>query len=387
MSNINSQATVNLTVNGQQPLQVLQMLKQRAMELENAIAKAAMAGNKVELRKLRRELSDTKRQMREIETSTQQVERVMLRLDRATPKELNKTLQSLNRQLEYMERGSAAWNAHVAKIQRVKAELAKVNAELRTQESFWTRFNRKLNDWQTSLMGIAALVTGLVMAGRKAVSAFAELDTELANTRKFTGIAGDSAGVAETCQGGSCHPRRSRVAVQNGGQILPGYVLAGGEGRCGCAVYHVVLPCPVDRVKIPILRQIQERRFFGRGRTAGDPVEQSHQLSAGDSVHGTEGGCGGAVYDFGLIRGLDRIVVPGILRHIPERERVFFGMIIREGPFVEIAGGIIPVGHGGRTVNSGQKPDAVLFRGGYQTVAGRCGGAGLDSGRIGIGIR
>ena len=161
MSNINSQATVNLTVNGQQPLQVLQMLKQRAMELENAIAKAAMAGNKVELRKLRRELSDTKRQMREIETSTQQVERVMLRLDRATPKELNKTLQTLNRQLEYMERGSAAWNAHVAKIQRVKAELAKVNAELRTQESFWTRFNRKLNDWQTSLMGIAALVTGV----------------------------------------------------------------------------------------------------------------------------------------------------------------------------------------------------------------------------------
>ena len=170
MSNINSQATVNLTVNGQQPLQVLQMLKQRAMELENAIAKAAMAGNKVELRKLRRELSDTKRQMREIETSTQQVERVMLRLDRATPKELNKTLQTLNRQLEYMERGSAAWNAHVAKIQRVKAELAKVNAELRTQESFWTRFNRKLNDWQTSLMGIAALVTGLVMAGSPTVN-------------------------------------------------------------------------------------------------------------------------------------------------------------------------------------------------------------------------
>ena len=191
MSNINSQATVNLTVNGQQPLQVLQMLKQRAMELENAIAKAAMAGNKVELRKLRRELSDTKRQMREIETSTQQVERVMLRLDRATPKELNKTLQTMNRQLEYMERGSAAWNAHVAKIQRVKAELAKVNAELRTQESFWTRFNRKLNDWQTSLMGIAALVTGLVMAGRKAVNSYAEMEEEIANTIKYTGMARD----------------------------------------------------------------------------------------------------------------------------------------------------------------------------------------------------
>ena len=60
MSNLNTQATVNLTVNGQQPAQVLQQLKQRAMELENAIAKAAVAGNKVELRKLRRELGDTR---------------------------------------------------------------------------------------------------------------------------------------------------------------------------------------------------------------------------------------------------------------------------------------------------------------------------------------
>ncbi|MBR1882723.1 MAG: phage tail tape measure protein [Muribaculaceae bacterium] len=189
MSNINSQATVNLTVNGQQPLQVLQQLKQRAMDLENAIAKAAASGNKVELRKLRRELSDTRKQMREIESSTMQVERVMLRLDRATPKELNKALQTLNRQLEYMERGSAAWNAHVAKIQKVKAELAKVNAELRTQETFWNRLNRKLNDWQTSLMGIAALLTGLIMAGRKAVNSYAEMEEEIANTIKYTGMA------------------------------------------------------------------------------------------------------------------------------------------------------------------------------------------------------
>ena len=189
MSDINTNATVNLVVNGQQALQVLQQLKQRAMELENAIAKAAASGNKVELRKLRRELADTKRQIREIETSTMQVESVMRRLDKATPKELNRALQTLNRQLDYMERGSAAWNAHVAKIQAVKAELAKVNAELRNQQSFWDRFNNKLNQWQTSLMGIAALLTGLVMAGRKAVNSYAEMEEEMANTLKYTGMA------------------------------------------------------------------------------------------------------------------------------------------------------------------------------------------------------
>ena len=137
MSDINSQATVNLTVNGQQALQVLQQLRQRAMDLENAIAKAAASGNKIELKKLRRELADTKRQIREIETSTQQVESVMRRLDKATPKELNRTLQTLNRQLDYIERGSTAWNEHTARIKAVKAELAKVNSEIRIGEGRW----------------------------------------------------------------------------------------------------------------------------------------------------------------------------------------------------------------------------------------------------------
>ena len=40
MSNINTTATVNLTINGQQPIQVLQQLKQNALQLESAIARA-----------------------------------------------------------------------------------------------------------------------------------------------------------------------------------------------------------------------------------------------------------------------------------------------------------------------------------------------------------
>ena len=188
MSDINSQATVNLTVNGQQALQVLQQLRQRAMDLENAIAKAAASGNKIELKKLRRELADTKRQIREIETSTQQVESVMRRLDKATPKELNRTLQTLNRQLDYIERGSTAWNEHTAKIKAVKAELAKVNSEIRIGEGRCQRFNRIVNDWQTTIMGATAAAAGLVMAGKAAVQVYADIDAEMASVRKFTGM-------------------------------------------------------------------------------------------------------------------------------------------------------------------------------------------------------
>ena len=188
MSDLSSKATVELLINGQQAQQTLQQLRQNALNLETAIAKAAAAGNKSDLKRLRKELNETKRQIRDMESATQQVENVLRNLDKATPRELNKSLQTLTRQLEYVERGSEAWKAHVEKIRLVKAELKSVNDELRNTEGFWTRFNRKLNDWQTSIMAGIAALTGLVMAGRNAVKAFAEMEEELANTRKYTGM-------------------------------------------------------------------------------------------------------------------------------------------------------------------------------------------------------
>ena len=188
MSDLTSKATVELLINGQQAQQTLAQLRQNALNLETAIAKAAATGNKADLKRLRKELTDTKRQIREIESATQQVEHVLRNLDKATPRELNKSLQTLTKQLDYIERGSEAWKAHVEKIRRVKAELKSVNDEMRNTEGFWSRFNRKLNDWQTSIMAGIAALSGLVLAGRNAVKAFAEMEEELANTRKYTGM-------------------------------------------------------------------------------------------------------------------------------------------------------------------------------------------------------
>ena len=188
MSDMTSKATVELLINGQQAQQTLNQLRQNALQLETAIAKAAATGNKADLKRLRKELTDTKRQIREMESATQQVDYVLRNLDKATPRELNKALQNLNRQLEYIERGSEAWKAHTEKIKQVKAELKAVNDQLRDGEAFWERFNRKMNDWQTTIAAGAAAVTGLIMAGRSAVKAYADMDAEMANVRKFTGM-------------------------------------------------------------------------------------------------------------------------------------------------------------------------------------------------------
>ena len=190
MSNINTNATVTLTVNGKQAEDMLLKLKSQAANLEKAIEKAAAAGNKQQLTKLKRELKETNRQISQIENAAKGVEHVLQRLDEASPKELNRTLAQLKRNLNGLERGSEEWNRQCEAIKRVKAEIAKVNSQLRENESLWERMNRKLNDWQTALAGIAAAITGIIMAGRSAVNAFADMDQEMANVRKFTGMNG-----------------------------------------------------------------------------------------------------------------------------------------------------------------------------------------------------
>ena len=195
MSDINANATVTLTVNGKQAQNMLEQLKRQASDLEDKIAKAAAAGDKVQLKKFQRELKQTRRQIGQIESATQGVENVLKRLDKASPKELNRTLKELKRSLNGIERGTDEWNKQCESIKRVKAEIANVNEELRETEKenvgLVDRINGFVDKWGNIIAGAAAVGTGLVLAGRKAVNAFAEMDAEMANVRKFTGLADD----------------------------------------------------------------------------------------------------------------------------------------------------------------------------------------------------
>ena len=195
MSDINANATVTLTVNGKQAQNMLEQLKRQASDLEDKITKAAAAGDKVQLKKFQRELKQTRRQIGQIESATQGVENVMKRLDKASPKELSRTLKELKKSLNGIERGTVEWNKQCESIKRVKAEIANVNEELRETEKenvgLVDRINGFVDKWGNIIAGVAAVGTGLVLAGRKAVNAFAEMDAEMANVRKFTGLADD----------------------------------------------------------------------------------------------------------------------------------------------------------------------------------------------------
>lgn len=194
MANYTSTANVVLSVNGKQAQQMLSSLEKDAKRLERQIAAAAKAGDKATMKKLQRELYNTHRLMGQLRGASASTERILSRLDKATPRELNKALKQLKNELNGIERGTAAWDAQIEKIKAVRAEIDKVNDSMREQESLSDRVMNWINKWQMALLAVGAAITGLVMAGRKAVNAYAEMEQEMANVRKFTGMDADEVG-------------------------------------------------------------------------------------------------------------------------------------------------------------------------------------------------
>ena len=130
MANYNTSATVTLSVNGKQAQQMLKRLQSEAAKLEKKLAKAATAGDKATMSKLQKELKQTNGLIQKLQSSAKTAEQVLARMDRATPRELNKALRTLQSQLNGIQRGTAAWDMQIAKIKLLKAEIAKVNAQM-----------------------------------------------------------------------------------------------------------------------------------------------------------------------------------------------------------------------------------------------------------------
>lgn len=196
MSDYTTEARVNVILNGQQPKKVLSDLQQRLKQTTDQLVKMERAADRdpKQLKRLRSEIRQLSGDMRKVETSSKMAMQTLGNLDRATPKQLRLALAALKRDLDGIQRGSAAWTAQVTRINQVEQALKRCNAEMRVmqaQESRWSRFNNWFNSWSTSIMAATAAVAAFIAAGRRAVNAFAEMDEQIANTIKYTGMSRD----------------------------------------------------------------------------------------------------------------------------------------------------------------------------------------------------
>ena len=187
MSDYTTHATVELEVNGQEAKQAIKEQETLVNNLRAAWAKASAEGDKT-AKRLGQEYRKASRELKSMRSEATNVADVLRRLDSATPKELKNTLRQLNKELNQIERGSQAWNEHVQKIQAVKKELASVNSTLDVQQTKWQKLSNLLNKWQTMAVAAFAVIMKVVSSARQAVNAYAEMEQEMANVRKYTGM-------------------------------------------------------------------------------------------------------------------------------------------------------------------------------------------------------
>lgn len=188
MANIEQRAQVDIEVNSKSAQHKLAELGNKLDDLNKKKAAFEKAGDLKGMARMDTEIKKVERSMNRVQTNAQKAEAAMKKLSKASPKELRQVLKQLQNDLEHIERGSEAWNKHVAAIKRVKAEIKSVDAEFKEHQSLISRINGTINNWGMSIASAVAAFTGLTMAGRQAVQAYAEMEAEMANVRKYTGM-------------------------------------------------------------------------------------------------------------------------------------------------------------------------------------------------------
>ena len=191
MPDISTKATVGIELNTQPVGRKIAELETKLDKLNEKKRQFKAAGDQKGLVKIQKEINEVSRQLDTARTASERCKAALAKLNESSPKELRHTLRQLKADLDHMERGSAAWKAHVEAIKRVKAEIKSVDAELREHEGLLSRINRKVNEWGMSIASAAAAFTGLVFTARQAVQAYADMEAEMANVRKFTGMTAD----------------------------------------------------------------------------------------------------------------------------------------------------------------------------------------------------
>lgn len=188
MSTINDTATVNLFVNGEQAEAAMDRLRKKSDELGRQLKEAMAAGNKKEANRLQRDLDKVTRELNRTESAAKGTGIVLNDLANTSIHGLRNALKHLKRQLEMSKPDSEAWHRYAAQIDLVKARLNMLNDELSESENLWSKFKQwSLNAWP-ALDLLRQWGGSLSDIMRGAVDAYAGMDAEMANVRKFTGM-------------------------------------------------------------------------------------------------------------------------------------------------------------------------------------------------------
>ena len=181
-----------IRLNTEQATAEIDKLKKKIADLKNERERMDSNDTKA-IEKKNREIEKEEKKLAMVEGRYKAIDRTLRNMSTAGPKDLRNTIKQINDLLNsgHIERGSARWRELTAAMKEARTELNKIGAETRASQSAWQRFSKFLNESWGGLTMVIGSLTGITMTIRKSVEDYAKMEEEMADVRKYTGMAAD----------------------------------------------------------------------------------------------------------------------------------------------------------------------------------------------------
>lgn len=172
------------------------------------------------------------------------IKRTLDNISGASMRDLEYSIKAVSEQMKDMDRNSDGYREAEKKVRKLRTELERTRHEAGAQQSVFGKFITSLNTNWGAITQILGAVTGLTMTMRKAVQDYATMEEEMANVRKYTGLADE--GVKELNDDlKKMNTRTSREELNQ---------LAGSAGRLGIQAKESILEFvdAADKIKVAL---------------------------------------------------------------------------------------------------------------------------------------
>lgn len=133
------------------------------------------------------ELDKAGQEMRKVANNTELVDRTLKSLDKSSIRDIEYSLKIVNDELRGMDRGTEEFRQMTDKAKQLKTQLEAIKTEGAAQDSWINRLADKLNRMQTLIFSVIASLTGITFSLRKTIQTFLDMDSAMANVKKYTG--------------------------------------------------------------------------------------------------------------------------------------------------------------------------------------------------------
>ena len=193
MSEIRDTASLFLRIDGEEAIKKFSEAKTKVEELKKELIEASNAGDFRKVEELQKKLKPAIKEMDSMQTNIGRIDAAMKNISLQTPKELRRTIALINSELNSgkIQRGTKQWDEYNEKLKHVKAELKKIADEQKVVTDSGISFKDMLD-----IGGNLSMIFGSFIEMKDTVADFVrdnvnsyiELDAEMANVQKFTGM-------------------------------------------------------------------------------------------------------------------------------------------------------------------------------------------------------